>query len=502
MAKVKTPFSVGIILGFLAVLTTIYVLSITGCFGDFRGDEGTITINFGGGSARSNVPKFPPEDVPLTYELTFTGPGDTITLTANTGDTVSLAVAAGLWQIKADAYTTFPQSYYEVRMLYAEAQSSITVIPGYSNPVTFAMEQAYCGCNCDTSCDHVPCPLEDWEADENWIEKKAADYCKDGNHGVGNYFVTCPNNHNTIREYVLPCLGAEELRESEPEGPRFTRIGEAYRISNCTELDAAIVCIPAYYRHPRTVGDSSVGTYPVTQIGGNQSGPPPFQNNKYITSVLIGKNVEIINGNAFSGCINLTNVTFAPDSKLETINGAAFSGCINLTNVTFAPNSKLEKISTSAFSNTGLVSIELPDSVVTIEHIAFSGSGKLEKITIPAGVKEIRNTTFNGCVSLESVEFAVGSQLESIGEAAFWNCESLKSITIPEGVTIIGQSAFGGCTSLTSVTLGSNITAFGDNVFPEGESGSGGNSMQSAYQLGGAGTYIREPNGTEWKRQL
>jgi hypothetical protein len=42
-------------------------------------------------------------------------------------------------------------------------------------------------------------------------------------------------------------------------------------------------------------------------------------------------------------------------------------------------------------------------------------------------------------------------KVTSIGDSAFYNCDSLTSVTIPDSVTSIGDSAFEGCTGLTTV---------------------------------------------------
>ena len=47
----------------------------------------------------------------------------------------------------------------------------------------------------------------------------------------------------------------------------------------------------------------------------------------------------------------------------------------------------------------------------------------------------------------------------SIGEAAFYNCSSLTSITIPHNVTIIGFAAFHECSSLISITIPNSVTS-------------------------------------------
>ena len=52
-----------------------------------------------------------------------------------------------------------------------------------------------------------------------------------------------------------------------------------------------------------------------------------------------------------------------------------------------------------------------------------------------------------------------------IGERAFYGCNSITSIIIPEGVTSIGDSAFYGCSSLTSVTIPNSVTSIGSGAF-------------------------------------
>lgn len=53
----------------------------------------------------------------------------------------------------------------------------------------------------------------------------------------------------------------------------------------------------------------------------------------------------------------------------------------------------------------------------------------------------------------------------SIGERAFFRCESLTSITIPDSVTSIGMEAFWGCSSLTSITIPASVISIGDSAF-------------------------------------
>ena len=104
-----------------------------------------------------------------------------------------------------------------------------------------------------------------------------------------------------------------------------------------------------------------------------------------------------------------------------------------------------------------------------INQYAFYNCESLTSITIPNSVTSIGSYAFYSCNSLTSITFAENSKLMSIGSYAFHSCESLTSITIPDSVTSIGSSAFSGCTSLKSMTLpfvgnakyGTSYTHFG-----------------------------------------
>ena len=102
-----------------------------------------------------------------------------------------------------------------------------------------------------------------------------------------------------------------------------------------------------------------------------------------------------------------------------------------------------------------LESVTLPDGLQTIGAGAFAESG-LTSLSIPQGITRIENSLFRGCTSLISTE--IPSSVGSIGEYAFYDCSSLQSLILPEGVTHIDKNnVFYGCKSLSYLSLPSTL---------------------------------------------
>ena len=98
-----------------------------------------------------------------------------------------------------------------------------------------------------------------------------------------------------------------------------------------------------------------------------------------------------------------------------------------------------------------LTSMEIPNSVTSIDSYAFNICKSLTSINIPDGVTSISNSTFGNCQSLTSINIPNG--VTSIGYGALRDCSSLTIINIPDGVTSIANFAFYGNKGLTSITI-------------------------------------------------
>ena len=107
-------------------------------------------------------------------------------------------------------------------------------------------------------------------------------------------------------------------------------------------------------------------------------------------------------------------------------------------------------------------------TVVRISNNAFYECEALATVTMPNTIKEIHGWAFYNCRSLQTVNMS--NTLTYIAEYAFHKCEALESITIPNTVTEIQYDAFRECTSLMSITIPNSVQIIASSVFSDCQS--------------------------------
>lgn len=101
--------------------------------------------------------------------------------------------------------------------------------------------------------------------------------------------------------------------------------------------------------------------------------------------------------------------------------------------------------------------------VTSIGDCAFFRCNGLTSVTIPDTVTSIGDSAFYCCSGLTSL--VIPNRVANIGANAFQYCSGLTSVTTPNSVTSIGKRAFDSCTGLKQVELGNCVTNIGDDAF-------------------------------------
>ena len=103
------------------------------------------------------------------------------------------------------------------------------------------------------------------------------------------------------------------------------------------------------------------------------------------------------------------------------------------------------------------------DKVVQIKAYAFAGHPTIKSVYIPETVTIIGEGAFENCVELERVHLP--SKITMINSYTFSGCEKLSELTIPSGVTYIGMEAFKNCRAFKSIVIPASVTKIGKMAF-------------------------------------
>lgn len=217
-----------------------------------------------------------------------------------------------------------------------------------------------------------------------------------------------------------------------------------------------------------------------------------FEGCESLVSIYIPDNVRVIPEQAFYRCSSLKEVSM-PEG-VEIIGARAF--CYTSLAYANLPRT-VRSVEKQAFANSKISQAFFPAWLPYCDAHAFDNSGLVEYVVeegnaqyssrngvlysldgheliaypahrngtcvIPADVTSMRGDAFRGNMSIEEV--VMECHLMGLGESMFKNCSALRSVTLPEGMTVIGKEAFRGCKALTNIAMPESLIRIDAEAF-------------------------------------
>ena len=246
-------------------------------------------------------------------------------------------------------------------------------------------------------------------------------------------------------------------------------------------------------------------------------GQSAFEGCKDLSSLKLCEGLTFISANAFRGCSSLLSLTIPDD--MTRIGSFAFDNCTSLKSVSlpselyqinvgvFARCTSLESfevrehsiknlsvkegilfdeegttlisfpsgkdsvyvpdgtlfIGDGAYARADMEVMRIPSSVIAIGEYAFYECDSLKTVNFGNNVSIIQNSAFENCSALEVI--SLPSSIRTVSKNAFLQCDSLLTVSFPDAPLTIGDYALSKCTSLSNVTMGKSISSIGYNAF-------------------------------------
>ena len=181
-------------------------------------------------------------------------------------------------------------------------------------------------------------------------------------------------------------------------------------------------------------------------------GDRALMNCSALQTVTVGNGAQSIGFGAFEGCTSIRAMTLPFVGA--TPNENTYLGYIfGAAHPDFA----------KGFYPQNLSRITLSDACQTLGNYAFFECESLKEVVIPTGLTSIGVRAFYGCISLWSIRLP--DTVTTIRELAFANCDALIFINFGEGLTSIGINAFYNCDSLEEIVLPETLKSIPASCF-------------------------------------
>lgn len=197
-------------------------------------------------------------------------------------------------------------------------------------------------------------------------------------------------------------------------------------------------------------------------------GDRAFYEDEYLSAINMPRNLELIDQYAFYGCDTLTFVRAGACSRLRRIEDHAFYSCTMLAELRL-PNG-LTYIGPWAFAWDRILGQEdttlgLPSSLQVIDTGAFAFVNHHKNLNIPANVTRIGDYAFMCDYYMNNLTFSPGDKPLTIGKAAFFGDNHMKTVDLSNRVAQIDKCAFAGCEMLEEVYFGDRIDTIQGRAF-------------------------------------
>ncbi len=194
-----------------------------------------------------------------------------------------------------------------------------------------------------------------------------------------------------------------------------------------------------------------------------------------LTSVSLGESVKYIGKSAFAECTSLSSVSM---QSVKSIDEFAFFNCKSLSSIVLP--STLDSIGLRAFAKTALKTVTLPSGVSSVNRYAFLNcssltaiyvdsvnskfssengilydkskktvyicpEGKTGSVTLNKNTETVGRGAFINCDFLSDIDI---SSISTINALAFYDCDTLKTVNVPQTVGIVNEYAFTECDNI------------------------------------------------------
>lgn len=230
---------------------------------------------------------------------------------------------------------------------------------------------------------------------------------------------------------------------------------------------------------PKTFRNAGGVACTVTEIGMSA-----FYNCTELTSVSLPETLDKIGPSSFSGCTTLTTITIP--ENVSSVSYSAFINCTGLEALYFKPYRSVPSTGSKYFLGVPEDLLIYVPSVLLDEYktrwsemtniqpepIEYNGlyyivdANNLNASVVqhPAGAggyDPLVNIVVPEKINVYDGSFTV----EIIGKNAFYGCEEIKTVSLPNTIVSLDEYAFAYCKALTTITIPENVESIGDWAF-------------------------------------